>query len=161
MSGTAFRRILLGLLMLVLVAIWVRNLFLLLPEVDPSDSVQTASHSAEDSEALRSDRTGADFALDPDLRSPFAFQRPEAPKPANVGVTPRPVHPVEPIRSSLIGCVFNAKQSHIVVLDSVSGLTEVLRTGDTLNGFVLTRITQNEIRWTSTKGRRIVWDATK
>lgn len=157
MSGSGFRRAVLGTLILVLIAIWVRNLFLLMPEVEVAARATTSVDSLLNTDASGHGLADSTFTIDPGLRSPFAAAKLEQPRPARKLESSRAKPPIESIRSSLIGCVYSAQQPHIVVLDSATDRTVVLRAGDTLNGFVVTRIARSEVNWKSLKGRRLVW----
>jgi hypothetical protein len=161
MSGAAFKGTLLVSLILALIAIWVRNLYLLMPEDRAAEQTHEAANSGGRLSASDASTRGSEFAIDRELRSPFATPQPPEPKSAVKTVSTKSAKLTESIRSSLIGCVYSTRQSHIVVVDSVSGNTGVLRTGDTLNGFVLMKIRPNEILWKSLKGRRVVWHPTK
>ncbi len=157
MSVLGFKRIVLGVLAILLIVVWIRNLLLLLPTKETVETTQTGGRAMRASVLPARGSDDIVFALDSNIRDPFLLPRTLPPKNAT-RTTPAPIpRPVESIRASLKGHVLNATQSYIVALDSLTGNIALYRIGDSLNGFHLNRITRSEIQWKSRKGRRLVW----
>lgn len=157
MSGPVLKKVLLATLAILLIAIWVRNLFMFVPASQSGGSTQTPNHV--NSAARQLPEAGKDtlFSLDPNVRDPFEVPKSPQPKLVTATATVPVPRPVETIHASLKGHVFNAQQPYIVAFDSMTEMTSLYRTGDSLNGYVLEKIARSEILWRSQKGRRVVW----
>lgn len=158
MSGGAFKKIMLGALALVLVAIWVRNFFLFVPAARIKETHDVTNQRYVGSVKTSETSSEVSFSLDEDFRDPFSLPKKSQPKVTTPSRTAQVLRPVETIRASLLGHVLNSQQPYIVVFDSVTSQSNLLRTGDSLNGFTLKKISRSEVQWTTRKGRRIVWN---
>lgn len=157
MSGSMFKKALLAILAILLIAIWVRNLFMVVPSTQSDSSRQVPNRVHSGANQFSETARDTFFTLDPNIRDPFDLPKRPQPKSATATVAVPVKQPVEAIQASLKGHVFNAQESYIVAFDSVSNATSLYRTGDTLNGFMLKKIAPSEIVWRSQKGRRVVW----
>jgi len=155
------KRVLLIVLALVLVGVWLRNLFLLVPEdvarLKTSEAQKETQATAESTAKAGND----DFVFIAGKRDPFAVpQRKQSGAPRASGSLPA-VAPVSLIQASRLGHVWTAKNPYVIVFDSLTGRNCLLCPGDTLNGFVLTQIRKNEIRWKGIRGPGLVWTTEK
>lgn len=157
MTNSGFRKGTLGFLVIILVAIWIRNLLLLAPTPAVENTVRASGGPTQVTIAADRHLEDTVFSLDRNIRDPFLMPRSPVPK-SSVRNTPlESPRPVESIRAALMGQIFNARTSYVVVYDSATAITGLYRTGDSLNGFVLIKITRSSIHWNSQRGRRVVW----
>lgn len=155
------KRVMLIVLALVLVGVWLRNLFLLVPESAGSRrsfEAPIVSRSAITSTVKESD---TEFVYIAGERDPFEVPQRKQPR-AHRAAGPSPAAaPVLSIRASRLGHVWTAKNPYVIVFDSLTGRSGLLCSGDTLNEFVLTRISRHEIRWKAPRGPAVVWTIEK
>ncbi len=151
------KRVILVILALVLVGVWLRNLFLLVPE-STADPIQTPSPGdAKFAGTLTSVTRDTAFIYVPAERDPFALPLENRPQLTKTAGPSRPLPATPSIRASLLGHVWTAGDPYIIVFDSLTGASRLLRPSDSLNGFTLTRVSRHEIRWRSPKGPALVW----
>lgn len=144
-------------LALVLVGVWLRNLFLLVPE-STADPIQTPSPGdAKFAGTLTAAARDTAFIYVPAERDPFAVPLEQRPRLTKTAGPSRPLPDKPSIRASLLGHVWTAADPYIIVFDSLTSASRLLRPTDSLNGFTLTKISRNQIRWRSPKGPALVW----
>ncbi len=157
MSGSGFKKFALGTLAVLLIAIWIRNLLLFVPATETDKMPEPQDLSAGAAMVTTEPQRDTAFILDPAVRDPFSLPNEPSPIKAAHAPTTQSRPPAESLHASLMGHVFNARQPCIVALDSLTGRARLFHAGDSLNGFVLSKIARSEIHWKSQKGRRIVW----
>jgi hypothetical protein len=151
------KKALLVILALLLIAIWLRNLALLVSEDTESVAAATIQKKTSLSSSPHDSVNEITFNFDAGRRDPFVRPRQrERTKVHSAPSTPDPKS-APSLRASLLGRVWDAKSPYIIVFDSMINQSRVFRVGDTLNGFLLARITASEVRWKSGKGRLLVW----
>ncbi len=155
------KRVLLIVLALALVGVWLRNLFLLVPEGVARRRTFEAPKVSHWTAASTEEAGDDDFVYIAGARDPFEVpQRKQLRETRVAGPTPAAA-PVRSIRASWLGHVWTAKNPYVVVFDSLTHRTSLLCPGDTLNGFILKRITQHEIQWKAPRGPGLVWTIEK
>lgn len=155
------KRVLLIVLALALVGVWLRNLFLLVPESDTGWRTVAAPSLSQARAASTVNGGDSDFVYIVGARDPFDVpQRKQLRETRAAGPTPAAA-PVLSIRASRLGHVWTAEHPFVVVFDSLTVRSCLLCPGDTLNGFVLRRITQHEIQWKAPRGPGLVWTIEK
>lgn len=155
------KRVLLIILALALVGVWLRNLLLLVPEGVARRRTFEAPKVSQGTAAPTDKADDDDFVYIAGARDPFEVpQRKPLSTPRAAGSSPATA-PVLLIRASRLGHVWTATNPYVIVFDSLTRRTSLLCPGDTLNGFILKRITQHEIQWKAPRGPGLVWTIEK
>ncbi len=158
-SVLGFKRIVLGVLAVLLIGIWIRNLLLLVPTNETGETPEVPGTAAGVSDLPAFGFEDTAFTLDPNIRDPFLLPRNQLPKNSSRSTIVQVARPVESIRASLKGHVFSNAQSYVLAIDSLTGRIALYRVGDSLNGFYLDRISRTDIQWKTKRGHRLVWKA--
>ena len=159
MKAETVRKVILGCMVLVLITVWVRNLLLFFP------GSSKRNRSATPEQVVRGEELSADlerpggesaFVYVPSRRDPFAMPIEKSPTADSLGKR----HVVKPLVESphalLQGIVWSPKAPRIVVFDSLSMQTLVLRQKDALNGYQVLMISKSQVTMIS-KRQKIVW----
>ncbi len=161
MSSNFGKQVLLSALTLVLVAIWIRNLMLLLPEEQSADSQTRDFHQTGDTTGSSAVKRAIQFSFVSTDRDPFAMPAKQSTASRKRALQDRPVPHVESLHASLQGFVWEKKAPCVIVFDSTLSKSALYRHGDSLGGYRLVQVTKDKAVWKSKAGRKIVWETSE
>ncbi len=158
MKADLFKKILLAVAGLALIAIWSRNLLLFFPRHQEKDRRATSSTMPTSSHPYNSDTEPESlFVFADGIRDPF--QVPSL-RPASADTVkrrrPKPPPP-EPPHAALIGIVWNAKAPHVVVYDSLTNASVILKLKEWINGYQVRTIEKKRVTLRSNR-QLFVWE---
>ena len=158
MKSDLFKKILLAIAAILLIVIWSRNLLLFLPKSEDSrGAVSDTRTQPADKVAGESSERDTRFEFPQDVRDPF--QMPAVKKPTADSTRRRlPKPPPEPPHASLIGIVWNTTSPHVVVYDSLTQASVILKRQEWINGYQVRSIDKKQVVLRS-KQQRFVWSA--
>jgi hypothetical protein len=159
MRAEIVKRVLLGVAVMVLIAIWSRNLLLLFPHEDRVTSSNTVVQEPKSSQTSQAkDVSQSAVAFTDDLRDPFQIPQAKLTLPDSGRRKSPPPPPPEPPHASLIGIVWNATSPQAVVFDSLTNGSVILSERQLINGYQIRSITKTQVVLQS-KRQRVVWKA--